>query len=133
MILVDTNIILDLINDDPEWRKWSASQITSLANSRELWINVMIYTELLPAYSSEDKLKRFLRASPLIRKPLPYSAGGPTARAFAEYRRKGGVKTAPLPDFFIGAHAEAEGLTILTRDAKRYRTYFPKVELICPS
>jgi predicted nucleic acid-binding protein len=92
----------------------------------------MIYTELLPAYSSEDKLKRFLRAGPLIRKPLPYSAGGPAARAFAEYRRKGGVKTAPLPDFFIGAHAEAEGLTLLTRDATRYRTYFPKVELICP-
>jgi predicted nucleic acid-binding protein len=132
MVLVDTNVILDLINDDPEWRQWSASQMTSLAKTRELWINVMIYTELLPAYSSEDKLKRFLRASPLIRKPLPNSAGGPTARAFAEYRRTGGVKTAPLPDFFIGAHAEAEGLTLLTRDATRYRTYFPKVELICP-
>ena len=68
MVLVDTNVILDLINDDPEWRQWSASQISSLAKTRELWINVMIYTELLPAYSSEDRLRRFLRASPLIRK-----------------------------------------------------------------
>jgi predicted nucleic acid-binding protein len=133
MILVDTKVILDLINDDPEWRTWSISQLAALGKSQELWINVMIYTKLLPAYSSEERLKRYLRASPFIRKPLPYSAGGPSARAFAEYRKKGGVKTAPLPDFFIGAHAEAEGLTILTRDAKRYRTYFPKVELICPS
>ena len=132
MVLVDTNVILDLINDDPKWRPWSVSQIASLGKSRELWINVMIYTELLPAYSSEDRLKRYLRASPFIRKPLPYSAAGPTARAFAEYRKQGGVKTAPLPDFFIGAHAEAEGLTLLTRDANRYQTYFPKVELICP-
>ena len=132
MILVDTNVILDLVNDDPKWRQWSASQITSLVGGQELWINVMIYTELLPSYSSEERLKRFLRSSPFIRKPLPYSAGGPTARAFAEYRKKGGVKTAPLPDFFIGAHAEAEGLTLLTRDPKRYRSYFPKVSLISP-
>lgn len=132
MILVDTNVILDLINDDPEWRPWSASQIATLARDRELWINVMIYTELLPSYSSEERLKKFLRASPFIRKPLPYSAGGPTARAFAAYRQNGGAKTAPLPDFFIGAHAEAEDLTLLTRDPKRYQTYFPKVLLICP-
>lgn len=131
-MLVDTHVILDLINDDPQWRSWSVSQITSLAKSRELWINVMIYTELLPAYSSEDKLKRFLRGSPFIRKPLPYAAGGPAARAFADYRRQGGARTAPLPDFFIGAHAEAEGLTLLTRDTQRYRTCFPKVALICP-
>lgn len=132
MILVDTNVILDLVNDDPKWREWSVKKLTELSQTSELAINVMIYTELLPAYSSEDRLRQYLRRSLLQKKPLPYAAAAPAARAFAEYRQRGGNKSAPLPDFFIGAHAQAEGLTLLTRDPKRYRTYFPSVALICP-
>ena len=103
-----------------------------LSQDSELVINVIIYAELLPAYSSEERLRQYLRRSPLQKKALPFTAAAPAARAFTEYRKRGGSKNAPLPDFFIGAHAEAEGLTLLTRDPKRYRTYFPRVELISP-
>ncbi len=131
MILVDTNVILDVINRDEKWFDWSAQMIREQGDS-ELFINVVIYTELIPAFREADEVRGFLRKSPFLRKPLPFAAAAPAARAFKEYRSRGGVKTAPLPDFFIGAHAEADGLKILTRDTKRYRMYFPEVSLICP-
>lgn len=132
MILVDTNVILDLFNDDDDWKQWSFDQIRSLSQTETLLINIIIYTELMPAYSTESMLNSFLRTSPLKKVHLPFSSAAPAARAFSEYRKRGGSKTATLPDFYIGAHAEADGLTILTRDPRRYRTYFPKVDLICP-
>ncbi len=104
-----------------------------MIDAREAAINPVIYAELAPLYGSERELDLGLvPPSEFRRLPLPMSAGFPAARAFLAYRNAGGLKTAPLPYFFIGAHAEAEGMALLTRDPTRYRTYFPKVKLICP-
>ena len=133
MILVDTNVILDVINRDPKWFHWSRDKIRETREENELYINVVIYTELVPAYQEEAELQKFIRRSPFQKRVLPFSSAAPTARAFLDYRKRGGKKNSPLPDFFIGGHAEAEGLAILTRDENRYQTYFPNVKLICPS
>ena len=95
-------------------------------------INPIIYAELAPAFATQSDLDRWLDPSIFQRLPLPYSAGWMAARAFVAYRRAGGARNSPLPDFYIGAHAAVEGLTLATRDAPRYRTYFPTVVLITP-
>lgn len=133
MVLVDTNVLLDIATQDAVWFEWSSGQLASLINTREAAINPVIYAELAPLYQNARELDLYLvPPSDFRRLTLPFSAGFPAARAFQAYRKSGGQRTAPLPDFFIGAHAEAEGLVLLTRDAARYRTYFPKVKLICP-
>lgn len=133
MVLVDTNVLLDVATQDAVWFDWSSGQLASLINSRGAAINPVIYAELAPLYRNARELDlNLVPPSEFRRLPLPFSAGFPAARAFHAYRKSGGQRTAPLPDFFIGAHAEAEGLVLLTRDAARYRTYFPKVKLICP-
>ena len=95
-------------------------------------INPIVYAELAPAFATQADLDRWLDPAVFQRLPLPYTAGWLAAQAFVKYRRAGGTKNSPLPDFYIGAHAEAEGLTLVTRDAARYRTYFPSVTLIAP-
>lgn len=133
MVLVDTNVLLDIATRDAVWFDWSSGQLASLINSRKAAINPVIYAELAPLYQNERDLDlNLVPPADFRRLPLPYSAGFPAARAFQSYRKSGGQRTAPLPDFFIGAHAEAEGLVLLTRDSTRYTTYFPKVKLICP-
>ena len=133
MVLVDTNVLLDIATRDENWFEWSAEQLAPLIETRNAAINPVIYTELAPLYrDARDLDLNLVPASDIRRLPLPYSCAFATARAFQAYRKDGGTRTSPLPDFFIGAHAEAEGLKLLTRDAKRYRTYFPSVELICP-
>jgi predicted nucleic acid-binding protein len=133
MVLVDTNVLLDIATQDAVWFDWSSGQLAPLINSRQAAINPVIYAELAPLYRNERDLDlNLVPPSDFRRLPLPYSAGFPAARAFQAYRKSGGQRTAPLPDFFIGAHAEAEGLVLLTRDSTRYTTYFPKVKLICP-
>ncbi len=133
MVLVDTNVLLDIATRDPQWFAWSSARLAPLINKRQAAINPVIYAELAPCYPHERALDlNLLPASDFKRLALPYSAGFPAARAFAAYRKAGGTRTAPLPDFFIGAHAESEGHTLLTRDAARYVTYFPRVKLICP-
>lgn len=133
MVLVDTNVLSDIATRDPVWFPWSSAQLSRIVNAREAAINPVIYAELAPLYHSARELDlNLVPPSDFRRLLLPFSAGFPAARAFQAYRKAGGQKTAPLPDFFIGAHAEAEGLVLLTRDAARYRTYFPKVKLICP-
>lgn len=132
MVLVDANVLLDVVTVDPVWLAWSRGELARLAASG-LAINPIIYAELAPAFRMEAELAAALKDWPLQRLALPYEAAWPAARAFAEYRRRGGARTSPLPDFYIGAHAEVEGHTLLTRDAARYRTYFPKVPLICPA
>ena len=133
MVLVDTNVLLDIATRDPVWFGWSSAQLAPLMNAREAAINPVIYAELAPHYRDAGELDSLLLPAVAFKRlPLPYGAGFPAARAFLDYRNAGGTKTAPLPDFLIGGHAEAEGLTILTRDAARYRTYFPKVSLIAP-
>tara|TARA_R110002049_G_scaffold30875_1_gene105479 strand:- start:266 stop:670 length:405 start_codon:yes stop_codon:yes gene_type:complete len=134
MVLVDTNVLLDIATRDPKWFEWSSEQLLPLINARQAAINPVIYAELAACYRDERDLDlNLLPKTNFKRLPLPYSSAFPAARAFAAYRQSGGTRTTPLPDFFIGAHAEAEGHILLTRDAARYRTYFPTVSLLSPS
>ena len=132
MVLVDANVFLDVVTEDPVWLEWSQGELARL-EAGGLAINPIIYAELVPAFRTETELVAAFMDWPLHRLALPYEAAWPAARAFAKYRRCGGTRTSPLPDFYIGAHAEIEGHTLLTRDAARYRTYFPRVQLICPA
>lgn len=134
MVLVDTNVLLDIATRDPKWFDWSSARLASLINSRQAAINPVVYAELAPCYKNERDLNlNLLPPSNFKRLPLPYSAAFPAARAFVAYRNAGGTRTSPLPDFFIGAHAEAEGHTLLTRYPLCYRSYFPKVKLLTPA
>lgn len=132
MILVDSNIFVDLWTNDPTWVEWSEEALARAAEVGPVGINPIIYAELCLGFDEESQLDGALTGSGVRRLPLPYLAAWPAARAFAAYRKRGGRRSAPLPDFFIGAHALVEGLTLLTRDARRYRTYFPDVRLIAP-
>ena len=133
MVLVDANVILDIATNDPQWFDWSHAQLEPLIDAGEAAISPIIYAELVPAAATAAELDAtIVPPGDFLRFPLPYAAATPAARAFAAYRRVGGAKTSSQPDFFIGAHAEVENLTLLTRDATRYRTYFPNVRLICP-
>ena len=132
MILVDTNVIVDIWTADPEWGLWSAAALARAAAADVLAVNPIIFAELSIGFATENQLDEALSSAGLRRLPLPYRAAWIAARAFSVYRKRGGRRTAPLPDFFIGAHAQAEGLRLLTRDATRIRTYFPKVDLIAP-
>lgn len=117
MIFLDTNVLLDIATADPTWLAWSEKQFRSAAAQGPILINPIIYAELAPAFATAADLDRWLDPSVFQRLPLPYSAGWLAAQAFMKYRRSGGVKTSPLPDFYIGAHAEAEQLTLITRGA----------------
>ena len=130
-VMVDSNVIFDVTNNDPVWADWSDSQITAYQPGG-LLINPLIYTELCTSASTTEDVNRVLTGLKLELRELPREALFLTAKAFLKYRRQGGTKTAPLPDFFIGAHAQALGIAILTRDAGRYNSYFPSVPLICP-
>ena len=131
MILVDSNVLIDVMTDDQAWGEWSSRQLVRLGNTRQVAINPLIFAEVATAYRDERQFDAALPAG-LVRLPLPYSAAFLAGRAFLEYRRRGGTRRSPLPDFYIGAHAAAEGHAILTREASRYRTYFPDVTLIAP-
>ncbi len=131
-LLFDTNVLLDIATADATWLAWSEDQLRAAAAQGPITINPIIYAELAPAFASQSELDRWLDPAVFERLPLPYSAGWLAAQAFLKYRKAGGQKSSPLPDFYIGAHAEAEGLTLVTRDAARYRTYFPNVTLITP-
>jgi predicted nucleic acid-binding protein len=131
-ILFDTNVLLDIATADATWLGWSEEQFRVAVTQGPIVINPIIYAELAPAFATQADLERWLDPAVFQRLPMPYAAGWSAAQAFVKYRRAGGLKTSPLPDFYIGAHAEAEGLTLATRDATRYRTYFPGVVLITP-
>ena len=131
-LLFDTNVLLDIATADGTWLAWSEEQLRAAAAQGPITINPIIYAELAPAFASQSDLDRWLDPAVFERLPLPYSSGWMAAQAFLRYRKAGGHKSSPLPDFYIGAHAEAEGLTLVTRDAARYRTYFPNVTLITP-
>jgi predicted nucleic acid-binding protein len=131
MILVDSNIIIDLLTQDPNWQSWSAAALRDAADQDEVAINPIIYAEIAAGFATMTELDLHVGGA-FRRLPLPYEAGFVAGRAFVEYRRRGGVRTSPLPDFYIGAHAAVSGLRLLTRDARRYSGYFPKVRLISP-
>lgn len=132
-VLIDTNIVLDIWTDDPAWSAWSTQAILDAEASGPLAVNPIIYAELCYEAQSEAHVEQALDRARIRRLQLPYSAAWPAARAFEIYRERGGARTSPLPDFFIGAHAQVEGMALLTRDASRYRTYFPEVRLITPT
>lgn len=132
VILFDTNVLLDIATEDANWLGWSERQFRAAAAQGPILINPIIYAELAPAFATQSDLDGWLDPAVFQRLALPYAAGWLAAQAFVKYRRAGGTRSSPLPDFYIGAHAEAEGLTLATRDATRYRTYFPSVSLITP-
>jgi len=130
---IDAKVLLDIATADPNWMAWLQEQLRAAAVRGMVYVNPIIYAELAPAFNSKEELDRFLDPSFFRRAPLPYDAGWVAAQAFIKYRRGGGLRSAPLPDFYVGAHAEIEGLTLISRDAARYKTYFPSVELVAPS
>ena len=131
-VLVDANVLLDVLTDDPQWWPWSAEQLDLWTAKAELCINTIVYAEVSIGFERIEELDAALPADTFTRLELPWEAGFLAGKAFVRYRLAQGSRPSPLPDFFIGAHAAIDGMALLTRDAKRYRTYFPTVELISP-
>jgi predicted nucleic acid-binding protein len=132
-VMIDSNVLLDILTRDPLWYPWSAAAVESVADRFRLVINAVIYSEISVRYSRIEDVEAALPKSMFEREPIPYEAAFLAGKSFLIYRRGGGTKRSPLPDFFIGAHAAVAGYRLLTRDAVRYRTYFPKLSLIAPS
>ena len=132
-VLIDSNVLLDVMTDDARWAPWSSSRLAEAADRSRLVINPVVYAEISVRFSRIEDLEAALEHTPIDREPIPYEAAFLAGKAFVDYRRRGGRKDAPLPDFFIGAHAAVAGYTLLTRDAARYRTSFPKLPLIAPT
>jgi len=130
--LVDSNVILDLVTEDPRWFDWSSDALVRAADESTLAINPVIYAEVSIGFRTIEELESLLPIGDFRRLELPYEAAFLAGKAFLSYRRRGGKRTAPLPDFYIGAHAAIAGMRLLTRDPKRYRTYFPTVSIVAP-
>lgn len=132
MLLVDTNVLVDVLQDDPQWAEWSIGQLRAQAKIHELLINPMVYAELSLSFVSFESLNRVVATMKLSLHEIPRPALFLAGKAYLRYRRSGGGKSQVLPDFFIGAHAAVEGWPLLTRDAGRFRTYFPNLEVVAP-
>ena len=131
-ILVDSNVILDVVTEDKKWFQWSSDTLAYCANDNILVINPIIYAEISVRFKNIEDLEEALSPEYYRRDQLPWEAAFLAGKCFIDYRGKGGEKYAPLPDFYIGAHAAVTGMSLLTRNDKRYRTYFPKLKLISP-
>jgi len=132
-ILVDSSVILDIVTEDENWFAWSAKTLADCARSNILAINPIIYAEVSIGFEKVEELDAALPSTYFRRLPLPWEAAFLAGKCFLDYRRKGGRKRSPLPDFYIGAHAEVGGMTLLTRDAARYHTHFPALRIIAPA
>jgi predicted nucleic acid-binding protein len=130
--LVDASVLLDVLTDDPLWGSWSQSALAEARDAGRLVINPIVYAEVSTGFSAIEDLDDAVPVTDFEREPLPYSAGFLAGKAFLVYRRRGGKRQSPLPDFYIGAHAAVSAYRLLTRDAVRYRTYFPSLELLAP-
>jgi len=130
--LVDSNVILDITTEDAEWGDWSASMLSQAAHEGRLVINPLIYAEVSCAFDRIEALDEAIPPGYFVREALPWEAGFLAAKAFLTYRKRGGSRRAPMPDFYIGAHAALAGYTLLTRDARRYRSYFPTLRILAP-
>lgn len=133
MLLVDTNILVDVLQNDPQWADWSIAQLRAQAKLHALAINPVIYAEMSLSFSKLEALDEVVKTMELELREIPRPALFLAAKAYALYRRRGGNKGQVLPDFFIGAHAAVEGWPLLTRDASRFKTYFPTLEVIAPA
>ena len=131
-ILVDSNVILDILTVDKKWFPWSSESLIHCAEQNLLVINPIIYAEVSIRFDRIEDLEDVVSPSLFRRDPLPWEAAFLAGKCFLSYRKKGGHRRSPLPDFFIGAHATIAEMPLLTRDTTRYRTYFPKVRLIAP-
>lgn len=130
--LVDSNVLLDVFTEDARWLEWSTEMLAAAAEAGPLYINPVIYAEVSVRFSRVEDLEDALPPGDFRRAPLPWAAAFLAGKAFMSYRRNRGAAAAPLPDFFIGAHAAVDDLALLTRDVRRYRTYFPTVRLLAP-
>ena len=132
MLLVDTNVLVDVLQNDPQWADWSIAQLRAQDSLRALVINPIIYAEMSLSFSTLEALDEVVATLGLEVREVPRPALFLAAKAYAQYRKRGGSKLQVLPDFFIGAHAAVEGWPLLTRDASRFRTYFPTLHVLAP-
>jgi predicted nucleic acid-binding protein len=131
-LMVDSNVILDIATEDPSWAEWSAGKLEELAERYPLVINPIIYSEVSVGYERIEDLEAALPEHLFRREPLPWDAAFLAGKCFLAYRRAGGMRRSPLPDFYIGAHAAVSGYGLLTRDGRRYQKYLPKLKLFSP-
>ncbi len=131
-VLVDSNVLLGILTEDPVWGDWSASALIECAEHSVLAINPIVCAEVASGFSQKEELDIALPGDRFRGEPLPWASAFLAGQSFVQYRRRGGVRRSPLPDFYIGAHAAVQGMTLLTRDASRYRTYFPRLRIIAP-
>ena len=132
MLLVDTNVLVDVLQDDPQWAEWSIGQLRAQARLHQLAINPLIYAEISLSFSTLEALDEVIDTLGLVVHDIPRPALFLAAKAFARYRQRGGSRQQVLPDFFIGAHAAVQGWPLLTRDASRFRSYFPGLVVLAP-
>jgi len=130
--LVDSNVLLDVVTEDDGWFEWSAAMLADAADRGALFINPIIYAEVSAGFERIEELDDALPPAYYRRVPLPWESAFLAGQCFVKYRRSGGARRSPLPDFYIGAHAALAGLALLTREARRYRTYFPALRVIAP-
>lgn len=130
--LVDANVVLDIATEDSRWASWSSRSLERCAEEGQLVINPLIYAEVSVGFERIEELEAAIPLEVFRRDALPFEAAFLAGKAFLAHRRRGGKRSAPLPDFYIGAHAAIAGFRLLTRDAARYRSYFPTVKLISP-
>ena len=131
--LVDSNVLFDFLTEDDEWFDWSSAMLEQASNTGTVAINQVVYAEVSVRYSTIEDLDKQLAVDYFARLSIPWEAAFLAGKAFDRYKRQGGTRRSPLPDFFIGAHAAITGMTLLTRDARRYRAYFPKLKIIAPA
>jgi predicted nucleic acid-binding protein len=132
-VLVDSNVILDIATEERRWFDWSSTALAEAADTSLLVINPLIYAEVSIGFDRIEELEEAVPATLFRREALPFDAAFLAGKSFLSYRRRGGKRSSPLPDFYIGAHAAIAGYRLLTRDGTRYQTYFPTVELLAPA
>jgi predicted nucleic acid-binding protein len=130
-VLVDSNVLLDVFSEDPNWFGWSSDRLAELAERSILVVNPIVYAEISIQFDRVEDLDDAL-GDQFEREALPWEAAFIAGKSFLSYRRRGGERRSPMPDFYIGGHAAVRGMSLLTRDPSRYRTYFPKLEIIAP-
>lgn len=132
LVMVDSSVLIDVIEDDPRWAEWSVTQLEASMLAGGLVINPIIYAEIAAGFDSIESLEAAIAPFRLVREPMPWEAAFMTSQASLRYRKRGGSRRSPMPDFYIGAHASLAGHALLTRDPLRYREYFPRLEVIAP-
>ena len=130
--LVDSNVLLDIFTEDDHWFDWSAAMLARAASRGPVLINPIIYAEVSARFERIEELDEALPDGYYLRVAVPWEAAFLAGQCFVKYRRRGGARRSPMPDFYIGAHAAISGLTLLTRDPKHYRAYFPSLKLVAP-